>query len=300
MKQKTEKQIRAKEIGDSLLSVQMEEQETKEFKGGWDERLTTVKYEICLINGIKWIVLSDLNYKMNTYLRKMKADGLINDHHILHAKTLTKLTGASSGQTRWQTRTLVQLSVIAACKDELMGRRYLFHPQYHYERNVEAIIESALDAEVKTENFFKGEEMVENERLYAERCRLIAEHNQEKREQFYDEQYGSHEEPKPSEQPTETEQEKTSEDGDSLKSIAFLADKMAEIIGENQNLRKQIELCEAKNACLEKIVNNYEKIEANRQYEIERLKSLCDRICKVNDKLIEELRQKNKLLAQKG
>ena len=278
MKQKTEKQIRAKEIGDSLLSVQLEEHETKEFNRGWEERLATVKYEICLINGIKWIVLSDLNYKMNTYLRKMKADGLINDHHILHAKTLTKLTGASSGQTRWQTRTLVQLSVIAACKDELMGRRYLFHPQYHYERDVEAIIESALDAEVKTENFFKGEEMVENERLYAERCRLIAEHNQEKREQFYDEQYCSHEEPKPSEQPTETDQEKTSEDEDSLKSIAFLADKMAEIIGENQNLRKQIECYKVQKECLNEMVDNYKKIEANRQYEMKRQTDFIERL----------------------
>lgn len=277
MELKTEKQIRAKEIGDNLISVQMESHETKEYLGGcWSEPTKRI-FNICLINGIKWIMLSDLRYGMTQHVNKMKKDGLINDYHILHVRARVNLTGHRDGQSQMMIVVIVQLSALAACKEELLGNRYLFDSYYHWERDAEAVIDAALDADVKAENFFKGEELVENEQKFAERCRLIAENNQEKRRKNYEE---DEEEQPAAEEPQPTEEEHPSDDNENLKPFALLAEKITEIIGENQNLRKQVENLKVQKECLEKMVEIYKKIEAIRMNRFDRQMHLIEQLIK--------------------
>ena len=283
---KTEKQIKAKEIGNKLLRVNTETKETKVYSHGkWPARPITEKYQICLINGIKWILLSDLGYYAGNYVRKMKNDGEIEDFHLLHAMVLTPI---SRRNPQWKMKTLVNLNSVAAYKNAWAMDS----------EKVKAIIESAVNADVKTENFFTAEQMDENERLYAERCRLIAENKQELKQQ----KRGAILE---HEQPTDTE-EQPAED-DSVKSVALLAEKMAEIIGENQNLRKQVETYKEMKTYWDKVSENNEKIISIQKDEIETLKALCEKVLGANDdlvntnkKLVDKLEQIVKLLGRKG
>lgn len=281
---KNDKQKRVKEIGAKLLSVQMEEHETKEYEAYYSTKPVTTSFSICNINGLRWIVLSDLNYGMNGYVRKMKADGLIEDYQILHVRTLTHLTGSMSGRSRWQIHTLVQLAAVAACKDELIGTRYLFNPHYHYERQAEAVIDAALAADVKTVNFFTEEQIEENERLYEERNRLIAESSKEKREQKQREELAEAIGQTLDEEGQNGNDSEEEDEEDVLNPLLLLADKMVEIIGENQNLRKQVEAYKTQKECLEKIVSINEKIELLRKSEIERME-------KLNQQLMDEVRE---------
>ena len=282
---KTEKQIKAKEIGNKLLRVNTETKETKVYAHGkWSGRPITEKYQICLINGIKWILLSDLGYYVGNYARKMKNDGEIEDFHLLHAMVLTPI---SRRNPQWKMKTLVNLNSVAAYKDAWTMDS----------EKAKAIIESAVNADVKTENFFTAEQMDENERLYAERCRLIAENKQELKQQ---KRAAILEQ----EQPTDTE-EQPAED-DSVKSVALLAEKMAEIIGENQNLRKQVETYKEMKTYWDKVSENNEKIISIQKDEIETLKALCENVLRVNDglvntnkELVDKLEQIVKLLGRK-
>ena len=267
--EKTEKQIKAKEIGNKLLRVNTETKETKVYSHGkWPARPITETYRICLINGIKWILLSDLGYYAGNYVRKMKNDGEIEDFHLLHAMVLTPI---SRRNPQWKMKTLVNLNSVAAYKDAWTMDS----------EKVKAIIESAVNADVKTENFFTAEQMDENERLYAERCRLIAENKQDLKQQKR-EAILEHE------QPTDTE-EQPAED-DSVKSVALLAEKMAEkmaeIIGENQNLRKQVEKYKEMKTYWDKVSENNEKIISIQKDEIVTLKALCGKVLGVNDGLV--------------
>ena len=282
---KTEKQIKAKEIGNKLLRVNTETKEAKAYADKWSGRPITEKYQICLINGIKWIVLSDLGYYVGNYVRKMKNDGEIEDYDLLHAMVLTPI---SRRNPQWKMKTLVNLNSVAAYKDAWTVDS----------EKVKAIIKSAVNADVKTENFFTAEQMDENERLYAERCRLITENKQDlkqqKREAILEQ-----------EQQTDTE-EQPAED-DSVKSVALLAEKMAEIIGENQNLRKQVETYKEMKTYWDKVSENNEKIISIQKDEIETLKALCEKVLRVNDglvntnkELVDKLEQIVKLLGRKG
>lgn len=283
---KTEKQIKAKEIGNKLLRVNTETKETKVYSHGkWSGRPITEKYQICLINGIKWILLSDLGYYAGNYVRKMKNDGEIEDFHLLHAMVLTPI---SRRNPQWKMKTLVNLNSVAAYKNAWAMDS----------EKVKAIIESAVNADVKAENFFTAEQMDENERLYAERCRLIAENKQEMKQQRREARLER-------EQPTDAE-EQPAED-DSVKSVALLAEKMAEIIGENQNLRKQVDTYKEMKTYWDKVSENNEKIISIQKDEIVTLKALCENVLGVNGGLVNtnkelanKLEQIVKLLGRKG
>lgn len=283
---KTEKQIKAKEIGNKLLRVNTETKETKVYATGkWSGRPITEKYQICLINGIKWIVLSDLGYYVSNYVRKMKNDGEIEDFHLLHAMVLTPI---SRRNPQWKMKILVNLNSVAVYKDAWAMDS----------EKVKAIIESAVNADVKTENFFTAEQMDENERLYAERCRLIAENKQELEQQRREARL---------EQEQQTDKEEQPAEDDSVKSVALLAEKMAEIIGENQNLRKQVDTYKEMKTYWDKVSENNEKIISIQKDEIVTLKVLCENVLGVNGGLVntnkelaDKLEQIVKLLGRKG
>lgn len=283
---KTEKQIKAKEIGNKLLRVNTETKETKVYATGkWSGRSITEKYQICLINGIKWIVLSDLGYYVGNCVRKMKNDGEIEDFHLLHAMVLTPI---SRRNPQWKMKTLVNLNSVAAYKNAWAMDS----------EKVKAIIESAVNADVKTENFFTAEQMDENERLYAERCRLIAENKQEQEQ---------HRREARLEQEQQTDKEEQPAEDNSVKSVALLAEKMAEIIGENQNLRKQVDTYKEMKTYWDKVSENNEKIISIQKDEIVTLKALCENVLGVNGGLVNtnkelanKLEQIVKLLGRKG
>lgn len=262
-KQKTEKQIRAKEITDKLLAIQMEEHETPEYDRYYDGRLMTNKYSICNINGVKWIKLSDIYYNMNGYLKKMKADGLIADYQVLHVRTMTKLTGASSGKSRWQIQTLVNLSALLACKDELLGTRYLFNPTYHYEHEAESVLDDAVRAEVGTENNVTVGQMEENERMYAERCRLITESNHEKRQQEQREAIAD--------AIGKVQDEQPAGDDEDFDYVHFAA-AVVNIVEDNRRLRDEVTALKQIDENNQNIIANYKKMESLYEQIIQRLK----------------------------
>lgn len=275
-KQKTEKQIRAKEIADKLLAIQMEEHETPEYDKYSDGTRRTKKYSICNINGVKWIKIGDIRYDMNNYLRKMKADGLIADYQVLHVRTLTKLTGKGGGRSRWQINTLVNLSALLACKDELLGTRYLFHPTWHPEVEAGVVLDDAQRAEVATDNDVTVGQMEENERMYAERCRLITESNREQRRQeqdFNDFIKPDEEQPAGSdaEQPAGGAPEQPAGDDDDFDYVKFAA-AVVNIVEDNRRLRDEVARLTRIDEINTKLIANYKKIDELHEDVIKRLK----------------------------
>ena len=278
-KQKTEKQIRAKEIADKLLAIQMEEHETPEYDKYSDGTRRTKKYSICNINGVKWIKIGDIRYDMNNYLRKMKADGLIADYQVLHVRTLKKLTGKGGGRSRWQINTLVNLSALLACKDELLGTRYLFHPTWHHEIEASVVLDDAVRAEVTTENDVTVGQKEENERMYAERCRLITESNREQRQQeqreaipdaigkAQDEQSAGDD----TQQPNGDDTEQPAGDGDDFDYVHFAAT-VINIVEDNRRLRDEVAKLKEINELSEKVIAEHERSESLYEQVIQHLK----------------------------
>lgn len=167
MKQRNEKQEEAYKLIEGILSIDMDVRETKPFLR-W-HRMVTDKYQICLINGEKWVKVRSENW-----IKILLEYGWMEESDLLHVKT--KLMDGKGSRIQ----TIARLGAMVANKKRIVeyASGVSDTPQ-----KMEALIESAEIVDVESSYDFSKYEIIESEDNYKKRVRLLSENNKEKREE---------------------------------------------------------------------------------------------------------------------